>query len=407
MDLLITILIAIIYYLPLIIAIIYFAKIIFKFPSSFMEHLFFSDICILIWGIAGIPVLLPQTMVTNEELIIIEEIRVIIGPIPLILIFFIFNNPYYANKQPLFSRAGVVAFSFIMGIKFALILQNNTNSSIYGLYILNGALQRYTDPIITIVVFIAFLLLIIVLTMFSLWQQRFPDYLIKQNIKKKSFYGTAMIGIGVAINYIGLFIPILDLAQILFLVSRFFVAFGFIFITLMVIENPIIILKEKGNPNSLIDKGVVGWILVSTTDYGPDPKVISEKTKELYKITEKELVLFSVSSVSIVGIGQNFTNTQFIIPFPEKEDRLSVLCYSFSMNDPTLKDPRKNNTTDVVFGVILPKVLVNFLGNILQESFSIAENANNYETITDLIKNMNFAEETFQTIRNLLLHKIT
>lgn len=407
MDLLITFLIAIIYFLPLIIAIFYFAKIIFKFPSSFMMHLFLADICILIWGIAGIPVLLSETMVTYEELIIIEEIGVIFGSIAFILIFFIFNNPYYANKQPLFSRSGVITFSFIMGIKFALILQNNTNSSIYGLYILNGTLQRYTDPLISIIVLIAFLLLILVLTMFSLWQQRFPDYLIKKDIKKKSIYGTIMIAIGVAINYVGLIIPILNLSQILFLISRFFVAFGFIFITLMVIENPIIILKEKGNPYSLIDKGIVGWVLVSTTDHGPDPKVISDKTKKLYKITDKELVLFSVSSISIVGIGQNFTNTQFIIPFPEKEDKLSVLCYSFSMKDPTLKDPRKSNTTNIVFGIILPKVLVNFLGNILQESFSIAETAKNYETIMDLIKGMNFAEETFQTIRNLLLHKIT
>ena len=77
------------------------------------------------------------------------------------------------------------------------------------------------------------------------------------------------------------------------------------------------------------------------------------------------------------------------------------------MKDPTLKDPRKSKTTNIVFGIILPKVLVNFLGNILQESFSIAETAKNYETIMDLIKGMNFAEETFQTIRNLLLHKIT
>ena len=389
---------------PLIIAIIYFFQIIYKAPSLFVIELLLADVCNLIWNLAGIPVLIPQNIFNNVDLIIIEELGVIFGSFGFIIIYFVFNTPYYGNKQLILSRIGILAFALITGVKIALILINNTSKSIYGLYILNGTLKRYTDPVIQILVLIAFLFLVIVLFMYSIWQKKFPEFLINKNIKNNSIYATIMMGIGVSMNYVGLLSPILNYANILFLVSRFFISFSFIFITMMVAQNPIIILREKGNPNYLVENGIVGWLLIINTDLGPEPKIVSEKSRKLYDLQEKDLMLCAVSSISIVGIGQNFTNTEFIIPYPSRERELSVLCYSFTIKDPTLQDPRRENKADVVYGIILPKILLQYLG-MFQGSFTITRKVTAEKTIQELLSQVDFSQETLLTFRNLLLQK--
>lgn len=174
----------------------------------------------------------------------------------------------------------------------------------------------------------------------------------------------------------------------------------------MVAQNSIITLKEQGNPNYLIENGTVGWVLVSNTDQGPEVKLLSTSSKNLYSLEEREIMLFAVSSISIVGIGQNFVDTQFTIPFPMKEKELSVICNSFKIFDPTLKDPRRKTMADIVYGIIIPRVFLNYLGNIGASSFTITKKINTYETLQDFMKEISFIDETIITFRNLLLQKI-
>lgn len=406
MDFTLTVIISLIYVIPLIIAIIYFSRIVYKSLSVFLVQLLLADIAILFWGIAGIPVLLPQNIFTNTELIHIEELGVIIGSFGFIFVSFIFNTPHFGNKHLILSRIGIVAFGLLAGIKVALLLMNNTSESIYGLYLSNGVLHRYTNPFIQVLVLIAFILLIAVLLLYSQWQNKFPEYLISKDTKKKSFYATLLMGIGVSINYLGLFVPVIEHAHLLFLISRFFITFSFILITLMIGQNPIITLKEKGSPYYMVANGVVGWVLAINTDLGPSPEAYSEQTAQLYSLNAKDLILFAVSSISIVGIGQNFTDTQFIIPYPSREEELSVLCFSFSMPDPLVKDQRKTEAS-IVFGIIIPKIFLNYLGNIGQESFTMAKKIEKFHTIQELKENIDFDKETFLIVRNLLVKNIT
>lgn len=408
MDLITPLFLTILFFSPLIIAIVYFIKIIVKSLSVFNFQLLLADIFILLWCAAGVPVLIHQDYFLPTELIIIEELGVIFGALSLLFLNLVFNQPYYGNKQLFFAQTGVVAFGLIAGAKLALILINNPNNSIYGLYISNGKLLRYTSPVISFLILLGFCFLVILIFMFSLWQNKFPNYLISTRIKTTSFYAAALLFIGASLNYFGILLPIsfLGISNTLFFSSRFFLSFAFILITVMITQNPIITLKEKGNPNYLIENGVVGWILVANTDQGPEIKIISDNSKKLYSLDERTLMLYAVSSISIVGIGQTFADTQFIIPFPTKEKELSVICYSFNMNDPTLKDPRRKNRADLVYGMIIPRVFLNYLGNIGLDSFSLTKKVITYQTMSDLMSEIDLAKETKLTFRNLLSNKI-
>ena len=103
----------------------------------------------------------------------------------------------------------------------------------------------------------------------------------------------------------------------------------------------------------------------------------------------------------------NFIENQFIIPFPIREKELSVICYSFTMHDPTLIDKRRNKTANIVFGIVIPRQFLNFLGNIFSESFSLNKSIRSYNDFNQLKTKVNFFEETNKTLSNLLLQKIS
>lgn len=409
MDLFSLFILTLLFFGPLLITILYFIKILLKIPSVFTFQLLLSDLAILLWGFAGIPVLVQQDIFFNHQLITIEHLGVIFGSISFIILFFSFNHPYLGIKQILIARIGIISFGILAGIKIAGLLINDTSSSIYGLFIDEGDLKRYTSPFITLIVLIAFVSLVITLFMHSYANRKFPNYLVSDSVKKKSFFSAYLMTIGVAFNYVGLILSIqlLGISNILFLISRFFITFAFIFITLMIADHPVITIRERGNTKFLIDKGIIGWILVNNADNGPEINAISEKSKKVYNISDKEMILFAVSSITMAGIGQNFVNSEFIIPFPLKENELSVVCQSFEIVDPTLQDPRRNHLADVVFGIIIPKPLVNYLGSIVKGSFSINEKIISFNTFQEFIKGTDFSLETSITLRNLLIQKFT
>lgn len=235
MDFIAPLFLTILFFSPLIIAIVYFIKIIINSPSVFNFQLLLADIFILFWCAAGIPVLIHQSYFLPTELILIEELGVIFGSLGLMFLNLVFNQPYFGNKQLFFAQTGIVAFSLIAGVKLALIIINNPSSSIYGLYISNGQLLRYTNPIMSIIILIAFSFLIIIIFMVSLWQNKFPNYLISAKIKQTSFYATGLLFLGVTLNYLGLLLPIsfLGISNTLFFSSRFFISFSYILITVM------------------------------------------------------------------------------------------------------------------------------------------------------------------------------
>jgi hypothetical protein len=172
-------------------------------------------------------------------------------------------------------------------------------------------------------------------------------------------------------------------------------------------KNPIITLTEKSDPKMLLNNGIIGWILVTTTDIGPAVKIVSEHSESLYNLSEKDLTLFAVGSISIVGIGGNFVENRYIIPFKSDNYNLSAICVSFTIKDHTLKDPRKDQTSEAVFAILVPNIIINYLGNVTKESFSVIGKINESETIQDFIEKTDFAVETLSTIRNLLLEKIS
>lgn len=409
MDLLSLTFFNLLFFGPLIITILYFFKVIIKIPSFFVIQLFISDICIFLWAFAGIPVLIEQDLFTFYELIIIEELGVIFGSIGFVLFLFSFKHSYSGIIRDILARTGIITFGLLAGVKLGLLLTDNPTTSEYGLYVSNETLMRYTNPIISLIVLIAFISLTAVIFMYSFWQKGFPDYLLASNVKRNSVLSAYLMLAGVTTNYIGLILPIhlLGISNALFFISRFFITFSFIFITLMVAQNPIITLKEKGNTKFLIENGTVGWILALNTDLGPETILKSSQMIDVYNLREKELTLFAVSSIAIVGIGQNFIDNQFIIPFPTKEKELSVLCYSFTMHDRTLTDPRMKNMANIVFGIVIPRSFINYLGNIVPESFSFTETIKNFKDFNELKENINLFEETNKTLRNLILQKIT
>lgn len=409
MDFFSLFLLNLIFFGPLIIIILYFIKIIIKFPSIFLVQLFIADIFALLWVLAGIPVLVTQDFFSLTELIIIEELGVIFGTLGFIFLFFTFNQSHFGIKRSIFARIGAIAFALLAGIKLSLLLINNPNSSVYGLYIENGILKRYTAPFVSILVLIAFSLLILVLFLYTFWQKNYPDFIISQDIKRKSLYSSWLMLAGVSLNYLGLILPIhlLGISNALFFISRFFISFSYIFITLMIAQNPIITLHEKANPKYLIEKGIIGWVLSTNSESGPETVLKSDIMVKVYNLTDKEFALFAVSSIAIIGIGQNFIENQFIIPFPIREKELSVICYSFTMHDSTLIDKRRNKTANIVFGIVIPRQFLNFLGNIFSESFSLNKSIRSYNDFNQLKTKVNFFEETNKTLSNLLLQKIS
>ena len=395
--------------LPLLVSLNYFIKAVTNIPSIFMIQLLLANILVILWVLAGIPVLVSPELFLLNDIILIEHLGVIAGSLTVNFIFLTFSTSYFGNKMVILPRLGVGIFSIIIGLKLSLILINNPFETIYGLRISENTLQRHTHPLISLLALTGFLLLIIVLLVYSIWQSKFPNYFITQETKNNSFLSALLIGLGIIINFVGIILPssYLTISNFALLISRFIVAMGFIFMSLQFYKNPIITLTEKNNPKTLLNNGIIGWILITTTDRGPYVQFVSEQTKSLYKFSEKDLTLFSVSSISIVGIGGTFIENRFIIPFKTQKHDLSAICYSFTLEDPTLKDQRKKGVGENVFAIIVPNIVINYLGNVSVNSFSITKKIEEAGNLQEFIKNTNFYDETLFTLRNLLLEKIS
>ena len=241
--------------LPLLVSLNYFIKAVTNIPSIFMIQLLLANILVILWVLAGIPVLVSPELFLLNDIILIEHLGVIAGSLTVNFIFLTFSTSYFGNKMVILPRLGVGIFSIIIGLKLSLILINNPFETIYGLRISENTLQRHTHPLISLLALTGFLLLIIVLLVYSIWQSKFPNYFITQETKNNSFLSALLIGLGIIINFVGIILPssYLTISNFALLISRFIVAMGFIFMSLQFYKNPIITLTEKNNPKTLLN----------------------------------------------------------------------------------------------------------------------------------------------------------
>lgn len=59
----------------------------------------------------------------------------------------------------------------------------------------------------------------------------------------------------------------------------------------------------------------------------------------------------------------------------------------------------------MVYAIIVPNLNINYLDNVIKESFSIRKRINEKLTIEEFIAKTDFSNETLITLRNLFLEK--
>jgi hypothetical protein len=67
-----------------------------------------------------------------------------------------------------------------------------------------------------------------------------------------------------------------------------------------------------------------------------------------------------------------------------------------------LKNPRKDHKSEVVFAILVPNIIINYLGYVTIDSFSKIRKISETETIQEFMEKIDFPVETLSILRNLL-----
>src|SRR3990172_13018862 len=87
--------------------------------------------------------------------------------------------------------------------------------------------------------------------------------------------------------------------------------------------------------------------------------------------------------------------------------QLSAICYSFAHKNPELADPRRNRTSEMIFSVILPSVLISYLGSMNRGNFDeIFKNVTKTDSVQKFLSGGDFRDITSRILRSMLVHKL-
>ncbi len=192
--------------------------------------------------------------------------------------------------------------------------------------------------------------------------------------------------------------------QLINVISNLIMSLGALFLSLFLFLEPLFSIYIHKNSKDMIKRGIIGWVITSMTEVGPQIRIKSDIFVETNSIAQSSL--FSFTSMSLVLSSGNdfFQNKVFSLPFNSGGDYLGI-CISFTHKDDNLKDPRADHQSFSIFVVFIPDFMVPLLSNPIGRMDELMKIVNKkIQTTADIDE---FCEKEFvEDLTAMLLDKI-
>ena len=155
------------------------------------------------------------------------------------------------------------------------------------------------------------------------------------------------------------------------------------------------------NPIIMMKKGVVGYMLISIMEKGPDPLLYSSPLFNKTQITRETSIGLSVLILTAAGMLESFEERSILIPVPHHSG-LVILAYSFLIPHKDSDDPRLITGAPVAFGVIIPTILMRALRDLNLGLEIVLERVKLKDDLSEL-QNEEFLEQlTVNVLRKII-----
>ena len=204
-DLLVIIGVLIVIIFPIVISLFYFIKTTTKYASFYIDQLILSNILLLFWTVAAIPVDIFIQMFDSYTTILIEQLGTICGITGIIFLIEALLNPIRGTIYHIVPRVSIVAFATLIGMKIYEIIQNDPGKNIYGLQLqADGSFIRTTNIFIFGIAIVAFITFTLTIIYFTFLHNTMPSWIIPQSTKNKANIAIIKILLGGNTNILGL-----------------------------------------------------------------------------------------------------------------------------------------------------------------------------------------------------------
>lgn len=329
-----------------------------EYPSNAILRVIFITLLVGGWVFTSIPWMVDIPDLSDSQIILLADLGTLMGAIARILIAASFTKPNLGTLTYHSALYSIVFTSILIGVRIIEFLEDD--ETYFGIKRINGLWVDTYHPIIEFIQLISVLLLVIAFISTVRSQKKMPKPLIDSGVNKLYYQVLGLFTAGGALSVLNQLFFAEKFSVVykpFYVMSRFFILFGFLLLSQFISYNPIFILQEKSNLMKPIDSGVIGWMISYNGDLGPETLTYSSPFAEKFHVDENEFISFSASVITVIGITKSFKSSVFMIPFSGK-DIFTTLNITFQMYDPRLKDPRLGQKALCIFTIIIPKSLL-------------------------------------------------
>ncbi len=319
----------------------------------------------LFWALSGIPWLLNLSLsekfiTTFSNLGVFASIAIMIG--------WAYLNYQFSSKRPtrIISFSSIITNSMALGIRI-IDLQNNP-AKYYGLVRVGGKWVPVTSPIAAIFIMGGIFTLLLSLFLVNRELKSLPEYVYPERLRMINEVAFWLLVSAYILNFVSLNLPsrFPYLIQALSLASRALVLASISLYFAELLQNPIFVTSIGNTGRQLVENGIVGWGLVVFGKLGPQFSHVSESWLERLRLDRRTIVMNASALLIAAGLGDNFREYEYVIPFQGIDSRIVSVCYSFRHHDPECDDDRFENRIPVVFALFIPLHLMRMVSHILR-----------------------------------------
>jgi hypothetical protein len=211
----------------------------------------------------------------------------------------------------------------------------------------------------------------------------------------KIFFITLIISSS-GITIIGIFhmSPFDFVVESIFLFCLFMLLISFLSLIYYISRNTLFVLLNFNNIKELINLGLIGWVLVSNKDHGPEILKMSSNFFSSNNISESQIYKFAINTLMFAASPTDYPNSVFIIPFYTPDENLSFNL-AFGLDDADIQDNRLNKKAYSVFSIIISPLFLQLLNvrkgmfmrlqRIMMENLKVSSNIDVFSRADNLL----------------------
>lgn len=268
-------------------------------------------------------------------------------------------------------------------------LQNNP-AKYYGLVKKEGKWVPITHPVAGILIMAGIFTLLLSLFLVNQELKKLPTYVYSDRVRRINDVAFWLLVLAYTLNFVSLVIPNQSplLIETFSLASRALILSSLSLYFVELLQNPIFITSVGSNGQCLVKDGIVGWGLVTFGKMGPQFSHISRRWQEKLQLNQRIIVMNASALLIAAGLGDNFREYEYIIPFQGINSKIVSVCYSFRHYDPNCDDARFENKIPVVFSLFIPLHLMRMVSHILRVEKVISKYRRQYVTLEALSRDL-------------------